>query len=164
MAFTDPTNVTVGSVLTAIRYNEDVVGNWNMFGAAWTNYTPTFVNLTQGDGTLFAKQLTVGKVVMFYVSFTFGSTSSMGGSVLSVTLPTAASRLGAGVLWGEFLDAGVNGFPMMPSWSSTTVIRPAAINAAGTYASRTGVSTNVPFGTAWGTDDAFYVGGVYEAA
>lgn len=129
---------------------------------AWTTYTPTIGNLTQGNGTLVAKYARVGRIVSFYVSFTLGSTSSVAAAAVSVTLPVTASAAGAGSLWGQMIDTGTQNYPMFPLWQTTTAITLAAMNAAGTYATAAGLATSVPF--TWGSTDVFVVGGTYEAA
>lgn len=164
MPFANPTVVSTGDVLTATRYNADVVGNWNTFGDAYTSFTPTFANLTQGNGTLVARERKIGRMVFFYVGFTFGSTSSMGGSILTLTLPYAAAHVQSGVFSGYIEDTGTTEFVMAPFMrvSSTTVLTLGVLNAAGTYASLGGVSTTVPM--TWTTNDKFFVSGLYEAA
>jgi hypothetical protein len=164
MAFANPTSVSTGDVLTATRYNADVVGNWNTFGDAYTTFTPTFANLTQGNGTLVAKERKIGRMVFFYVGFTFGSTSAMGASILTLTLPYAAANIHSGVFSGYIEDTGTTEFVMAPLMrvSSTTVLTLGVINAGGTYGSLGGVSTNVPM--TWTTTDKFFVSGLYEAA
>jgi hypothetical protein len=164
MAFANPTSVSTGDVLTATRYNADVVGNWNTFGDAYTAFTPTFANLTQGSGTLVARERKIGRMVFFYVGFTFGSGSAMGASILTLTLPYAAANIHSGVFSGYIEDTGTTEFVMAPLMrvSSTTVLTLGVINAAGTYGALGGVSTNVPM--TWTTGDKFFVSGLYEAA
>jgi hypothetical protein len=164
MAFANPTSVSTGDVLTATRYNADVVGNWNMFGSAYTTFTPTLTNLTQGNGTLVARERKVGRMVFFYVGFTFGSTSSMGAGLLSLTLPYEAANIHSGVFTGYIEDTGTSEFVMAPIMrsSSTTVLTLGALNASGTYGSLSGVNTTTPM--TWTTTDKFFVSGLYEAA
>jgi hypothetical protein len=167
MAWTTLGTVAPGDVLRAnsgtAAYNS-VIGNLNEFTVAYTSFTPTFANLTQGNGTLVARQRKIGRVVFFYVGFTFGSTSSMGGALLSLTLPYAAANIQSGVFTGFFEDAGTAEFVMAPIMrsSSTTVLTLGAINAAGSYGSLSGVNTTVPM--TWTTNDKFFVSGLYEAA
>lgn len=53
---------------------------------AWTAYTPTFTNLTVGNGTVNAFYSKIGKTVLVRLRFVFGSTSSISGE-LQATLP-----------------------------------------------------------------------------
>jgi hypothetical protein len=165
MPWTNPETFTAGQTLTAASMNI-VSGNLTELAGigagAWTTYTPTIGNVTQGNGTRVSKYAQAGKWVAFYVSFTLGSTSSVGGAAITVSLPVTAATVGGGVLWGQVVDTGTQNYPMFPLWSTTTSLTLAAVNAAGTYATAAGLSTSVPF--TWGNTDLFYVGGIYEAA
>lgn len=57
------------------------------------SYTPTLTNIVVGDGTSLGSQLTVGKLVHWYFSFTFGSTSTITNPA-TFTVPTAAANSG----------------------------------------------------------------------
>jgi len=61
----------------------------NYPATAWTSYTPTITNLTQGTGTLASKYIQIGKTVIYQGRFTFSGTSSVGG-VLTISLPVTA--------------------------------------------------------------------------
>jgi hypothetical protein len=165
MPWTTPETFTAGQTLTAASMNivsENLTELAGIGSGAWTTYTPTIANLTQGNGTLVAKYAKAGRWTAFYVSFTLGSTSSVGGAAITVSLPVTAAAIGAGALWGQVVDTGTQNYPMFPIWASTTSLTLAAINAAGTYAVAAGLATTVPF--TWGNTDVFYVGGLYEAA
>jgi hypothetical protein len=98
MAFTNPTNVSVGSVLTASRYNQDVVGNWNMFGAAWTTFTPTLTAVTTNPnlgstGTTNGAYLQLGKFVCWWGVWTPGGSGIAAGTgEYRIALPVASKR------------------------------------------------------------------------
>lgn len=54
---------------------------------AWSSWTPTWTNLTTGNGTLnYAKYTQIGKEVRFRLKFTLGSTTAVGTSI-TVSLP-----------------------------------------------------------------------------
>lgn len=164
MAFVTPTDVATGDVLTATRYNQDVVGNWEVFANAYTAFTPTIANLTQGNGTLVARERKVGRMVFFHVGFTFGSTSSMGGSLLTLTLPYAAAHSGSGVFTGYVEDSPGLEYLMIPAMrlGSTTILTLGTANATATNTTLGGINTTAPM--TWTTSDKFFVSGVYEAA
>jgi hypothetical protein len=164
MAFANPTSVSTGDVLTATRYNADVVGNWNTFGDAYTTFTPTFANLTQGNGTLVAKERKIGRMVFFYVGFTFGSTSAMGGALLTLTLPYAAAHTGSGVFSGYVEDSPGLEYLMIPAMrlGSTTILTLGTANSSATNTTLGGINTSAPM--TWTTSDKFFVNGIYEAA
>jgi hypothetical protein len=165
MPWTTPETFTAGQTLTAASMNI-VSGNLTELAGigsgAWTTYPPTIANLTQGNGTLVAKYAKAGRWTAFYVSFTLGSTSSVGAGAITVSLPVTAALVGAGALWGQVVDTGTQNYPLFPIWASTTSLTLAAINTAGTYAVAAGLATTVPF--TWGSTDVFIVGGLYESA
>lgn len=61
-------------------------------GTSWatSSFTPTFTNLTIGNGTISARYKQIGKLVQGRISVVFGSTTSISGDV-SFTLPVAAT-------------------------------------------------------------------------
>jgi hypothetical protein len=97
MAFVTPTNVTVGSVLTASRYNENVVDNMTAlapFFGAWTDYSPTWAQSATITHTKnHARFLQIGKLVMVSVRLT-ASSGGTATNVVSVTVPVNAARFG----------------------------------------------------------------------
>jgi hypothetical protein len=61
-------------------------------GGTWTSFTPTWTNLTVGNGTYSsAAYLLDGKLAHVSVALVFGSTTSISGSV-SITVPEAITR------------------------------------------------------------------------
>lgn len=63
------------------------------YTGAWTTYTPTYTNLTIGNGTVTARYCQIGKVVVVFWSLTWGSTTSTG-SYPFVSLPIATVNAG----------------------------------------------------------------------
>jgi hypothetical protein len=117
MAFVTPTNVAPGNVLTASRYNQDVVENMDQlapFFSAWSSWTPV---LKQGTTTFGftntrSRYLSIGKMVMATTDLTVTSGTGQVNQRVSLefgtggtALPTAASSAGIG---GSFMvfDAG----------------------------------------------------------
>lgn len=49
-------------------------------GTAWASWTPTWTNITVGNGTLVAKYGQFGKLVFFRLHLTFGSTTAVSGN------------------------------------------------------------------------------------
>ena len=94
MAWTTPTNVATGDVLTASRYNNEVVGNGLVlapFAAAWTSWTPTLTQPAAIAKTVtYANYVQVGKLVIanFNLSVTGTGTAANG---VSFGLPTACT-------------------------------------------------------------------------
>ena len=134
---------------------------WSSLGT-WTTWTPTWTNLTVGNGTTVARYSQVGKNVFIYISFVMGSTSLVTGSI-AFTLPvTAANYLDTYQMQGQILDSGTARFSGFGSINSTTTAFLVTQNASGTYPNWAGVSATVPM--VWTTGDAFNLMGNYEAA
>jgi hypothetical protein len=134
------------------------------YSGAWTTYTPTWTNLTVGNGVLTARYCQVGKIVMGYISFVMGSTSSMG-SAPYFTLPVTAFSSTSNVPLGNFYmeDVGSQGGNGAFSSRDTTTAQIVAIFASGTYiGGNASISSTVPF--TWGTNDFFNGYFIYEAA
>jgi len=64
---------------------------WVEYGryGAWQSYTPTWTNLTVGNGTVVTKYVRIGSMVTYTGKITIGSTTSISGFV-SVALPVTA--------------------------------------------------------------------------
>jgi hypothetical protein len=133
--------------------------------SAWTTFTPTWTNLTVGNGTYnYAKYKQIGKTVFFAIDFSFGTTTSVSGNPLSLTLPFNRSSVwGTGIFSCMFADTGLAAYPgainTNSSNASLIIVRP--IDTAGTYAAVSEVSSTVPF--TWGSTDRIQVSGTYES-
>jgi len=57
-------------------------------GNTFTTFTPTFTNITVGNGTVTGRQCTNGSLTTVFGSIKFGSTTSVGGG-MSTILPTS---------------------------------------------------------------------------
>lgn len=131
-------------------------------GQAGTTWTPTWTNLTIGNAVQASTYIQIGKIVVFKLDLTFGTTTSVSGAVtftLPVTSVTYPSSIGLG--WVN-LGAAAGIFPSMMEWNTTTVAQLIVLGTAGTYLARTGTSSTVP-GT-WATGDKITGVGFYEAA
>ena len=134
---------------------------------AWQSWTPSWTNLTVGDGTVVAKYIQIGKTVFFDAAITFGSTTSVTGSGVRLSLPltsvnytTAFSRnLGDANFWDTSGSSIAAGFC---SWVSTTLVEAVIFNASSTYVVNTAVSSTAPF--TWATGDVLSIHGFYEVA
>lgn len=71
-------------------------------------FTPTFTNFTVGNGSVFGRYIRIGNLVTCWFGFEFGSTSSVGGVLTSVTgLPFTSVELISGSSNGYFTVDGV---------------------------------------------------------
>jgi hypothetical protein len=98
---------TNGQVLTAdsttatgLKYADPVAG--------WTSYTPTWTNLTVGNGTLVGAYRDNGNMIDVQVKLTFGSTTSVSGNII-FSLPTSVETSDVDTFrsGGRYLDNGV---------------------------------------------------------
>jgi hypothetical protein len=130
------------------------------WGGAWTTWTPTYTNMTIGNGTSVARYVKIGKTVHWYLKFVFGSTSSFG-AYTAFTLPStpvsgfAYNARGllrdAGTAW-RFCSAIVEGQDVYPNVELVN----------GTYSADASVTSTIPF--TWTTNDFLQLAGTYEEA
>lgn len=166
MAWSIGANVATGDVLTATRYNQDVIANMTAIGGAWTSYTPTWTNLTVGNGTNASAYVQAGKLIIVRIKFTLGSTSSVG-TIPYATVPasfnsayTGTFPVGSCTMFDLSTDAVWFGHAIPDS--SLTNIRFFVDNVAGTYSTAGVVSATAPM--TWATGDRLETTFVYESA
>jgi hypothetical protein len=155
-----PTRLAVGAndlVLTAA--SGEATGL--KYTGGYTSWTPTWTNLTLGNGSLTARYTQVGKTVRFDVQLVFGSTTSITGSYPSFTLPVALAKSTSMANY-YFLDSGTQKYFNSAYMESASVVYLIAGYAAANYVQESGVSSTVPF--TWTTGDYFIVSGSYEVA
>lgn len=132
------------------------------WGGNWTSFTPTFTNITPGNGTLSGAYLKIGKMVMVRVNLTWGSTTSMSGAFSQFTLPFTADPdyeiSGNTTLW-DFGTAIYAGSVWMSGLSSVDLM---VNNTAGTYQVISSMTGTVPF--TWTTGDIFRIQMIYRTA
>lgn len=136
-------------------------------GWAFQSWSPTWTNLTVGNGTVTAKYVQIGKTVVARIGIVFGSTSSISGSVTftlpvtSVTYPLTSSAIDYfGGL--EILDSGTTRFSGDFTINDTTHALVTVYNSASTYVTGTPLSSTIPM--TWTTNDGFSGTLIYEAA
>ena len=152
----------------ASRLNH-IEGDLTWGGAAWAAWTPTWTNLTVGNGTVTARYKQLGKTVVCRVSLVWGSTTQITATNVSFSLPiTSITYPGTAGLntWGQarYFDqstgAAVEGFIVnFPNTSSAFFN---AYKADATYATGAGLSGTVPF--SWANLDEIHAQFIYEAA
>ena len=166
MAFTTPVTVDPGDAILASLWNEQIRDQFDElapFFSAWTDYTPTISNVTQGNGTLVARYLRVGDRIIFYVKFTFGSTSAISGSApVGISLPVTMRESFAGGFTGALIDAGTNFYLPMITANSTTSVNMYVAGTQGEGIGSLNFTTTRPF--TWTTNDIISLAGTYEAA
>lgn len=131
---------------------------------AWQSWTPTWTNLTVGNGTVDASYIQIGKTVFYKLALVFGSTSSISGNpsfslpVTSVAVENAGIEIGSGYLRDS------NGSVVFGSvlHGSTTTGQVTYHAVSGSLVIRGGVSSSAPF--TWASNDGILIQGQYEAA
>ena len=151
----------------AVEALEAKVAIGNTVLGTYTAYTPTFTNLTVGNGTLAAQYCTVNKFVHAFGSLTFGSTSAMSSSPF-FTLPvsTVTAEMGAiAMVMGTasyITAAGVVTKGTVNGFTAQTSVQFWVITTSGAYEGQTGPTATVPF--TWATGDIIRWNIMYKAA
>lgn len=149
---------TLGNFTSAVLDASELnaIGTW----AAWT---PTLSNLTIGTtGSLSQhRYCQLNKLIVFRSKIVLGTGGSMGG-VFSYNLPVNAYATHSVTAAVNFIDSGGSFYPGSVSNITAGAIEVFALNATGTYASMTQVTTGVPI--TWSSGDIITINGVYESA
>ena len=163
------TDTLTNKTLTSPVINQ--FGTASGLGAAYTSYTPTFTNITVGNGTVRAYYKQIGKLVHTYGSLTFGSTSAMGTDGY-FTMPVNASSDHAdydtlGTV--NMLDSSASTFfggSVVKQVASTAAncLRVFRYSPSGGALLNLGTAINQPFGANWATSDVLWWSATYEAA
>lgn len=132
-------------------------------GGTFTSFTPTWNNVTVGNGTSTGAYTTVGDLVYGYALLTLGSTSSITGNV-NVVFPVAFSAPDEALISLVRLEdtgtAAYSGFGV--SVSSTNSIYLNAQVTSGSFSSETNVNGTTPF--TWTNTDKIKVSFTYRKA
>ena len=153
----------------AVEALEAKVAIGNTVLGTYTAYTPTWVGLTVGNGTVTTAYARVNDFVHYFGKIVFGSTSAITGSV-SISLPinldaniAATTRALLGIALFRDVSAGAQftGNGAVSTGSATTVIIEVS-NVSGTYPSLNALSSTVPM--TWATSDILYWNLYYKAA
>lgn len=162
MVWTTPSTWVSGAVLTAAQLNQQLRDNLKAIGDPWTSYTVTWggttTNPTLGNGTLTGRYLQAGKLVIYSIQLTIGSTTTFGSGTYTFTLPVAARsaspRLPIGDVACYDTSAATARLGDCDTFSTTTVAAFTNDNVR--------VTNAAPF--AWATGDTIAIQGMYEAA
>lgn len=152
--------------LTSPKLNEDVAVTLTATEAnllhgklgAWTSWTPSWTNLTVGNGSVDAKYAVIGKTILFRLSLTFGSTTSITGSSVTFTLPSTIKGIAA---TNNVLVDASGGIYMASYSASGSSVEVVCSNVSSTYLQVTAISSTIPF--TFAATDSIIVNGFYEA-
>lgn len=169
------TDAIQDDAVTTAKIADDSVTNAKLdtgageIGAAWQSWTPSYTNITVGDGTVVAKYIQIGKTIRFEWQIVCGSSTSIANGH-TISLPVAANaRYGTAnvnTAIGTFIVNDINGnvyagFTIIAA--STSVFSCRAIVDAGGSAG-VGEYTSTSFPVAEATGDTYTISGTYEAA
>lgn len=162
----DGLNIKDSALATNNSVPNNTLSNTGSFGSAWawTDWTPTLVNLSGGTQT-FAKYTQIGKTIHFRFKYVLAGAGVAG--AVTFTLPvTAATQYGTSnhQIGGGILDDGGAAFYQGVCFlaASTTIATIRVSNASATYETYTALSSTVPF--TWASTDVIQIQGSYEAA
>ena len=131
--------------------------------SAWQDWTPSYTNLTVGNGTVTARYVKLGRTVHAHFTFTLGSTSTVGTDP-TITTPvpaTSAYTIGRNIVGvGLARDDGGSTHVVSVRLDSLTVFLPLVHGASGTYATLPKLSATIPF--PWAADDTLAFSVTYE--
>ena len=134
----------------------------------WQNWTPTYNNLTVGDGVVVARYRP-GKTIHAFFEFTLGSTSAIGTNP-QISVPVAAASTYTGNLnvIGEvlILDAGTTFFVGAVRLNDVNTFEPYVFDLedAGSPAHGRVAILTATLPITWTTDDTLSFSVTYEAA
>ena len=174
------TNPTATSLLTspshaqqhsdindAVEALEAKVAIGNTVIGTYTAYTPTWSNLTVGDGTQVSAYCRVNNFVHYHGVLTFGSTTAITSSGAGLSLPiTSGSHFATGLVsFGNLLYRDSSGGFLVngtPTAASSTSLNLRADNATVTYTQPQFINSTAPF--TWATGDQILWNLYYQAA
>jgi len=136
--------------------NGDTIYDAGTLGAigTWTAFTPTWTNLTIGNGITNMFYCVINDVMHITGTFQLGSTSSVATAPYFTTpggYTLAGDTLGQTKMWD--ITVGVY-TGTLETYSPSNLIQPQYINTAGTYATVAPFSATAPF--TWTTSDVMY--------
>ena len=176
-AFTNPTAASLltspshaqqhSDINDAVEALETKVAIGNTVIGTYTSYTPTFLNVTAGNGTTSGAYCRVNNFVHYYGSFTLGSTSAVTGAI-SIALPininadvaVGISTIGIMNLLDTSAAITLQGISRYNGASSSCFA--GVILASGTYGQWQSLNATTPF--TWATGDSINFNLYYRAA
>ena len=174
--FTNPTSASAlttdhalqhSNINDAVEALEAKVAIGNTVLGTYTAYTPTFTNVTIGNGVVSSAYCRVNDFVHFYGKFTFGSTSAITGTFLAdfpVQVNSAFTNDAAIYGIAQYRDLSTNALytGVAHFAGNNTVFSLRVQLAGGTYLTQSGVTGSAPF--TWATGDFMAWNLYYRAA
>ncbi len=154
------TAVPSGSGIEMIQSFAGQAGTHNIHEFLRSSFTPTWGNVTLGDGTSNGFYNRVGDYVFVSAALTIGATTSITGAVTITNLPYTSSNLFLSASDVRLLDTGpfnYTGRAWVAPNSNTVVIN--ADDCSGSYVTAVAVDATTPF--TWAAGDQINVNLVY---
>jgi hypothetical protein len=132
------------------------------YAGAWTTWTPSYTNLTIGNGTVTSKYAQIGKTVFFEFNLIFGSTTSITSSAPTFTLPVNAVAKNF-FNSGNILDAGTSNYAAgcdVAAGGNLSYFK--VLRASATFAQPESITSTTPM--TWTTNDELTISGNYQVA
>lgn len=160
-ALATDSEVAAFGYLTSASANNTYATKTDFPADAWISWTPTYTNLSVGNGTISARYKQIGKTVFIKHSFSFGSTSSISGNI-TLTLPiTAKSESLFSSTMVNLVDSD-GSYSIGHAWhNGQTTMQVWGAAPSGSRIAWTGLSSTFPH--TWATSDSINFVYAYEA-
>ena len=124
---------------------------------AWTTFTPSITNLTLGNGTLYGKYSRVGRTVNVFMRVVFGTTTSVGGSLLPALPLVPGSTAGQTLVRLNAMCYSTT------AWTMGTFFHDGG-SPVGIYSNGSVTAWNATVPATWANTYQLVIDGTYEAA
>jgi hypothetical protein len=170
-SFVDLKGGTTGQVLSKTT-NTDLDFTWIAAAQPLTlqTYTPTYTNLTLGNGTVTARYAESGDFVWIYVLLVWGSTTSITGAI-EISTPVNLKTDGPGSNYfqppqiGRYSDVSATiDYTMGIAAGATNRLRPYMLRASGTYVDNNNAFLNATLPFAYAPGDELFISGFWRKA
>ena len=130
------------------------------YTGGWTTWSPSYIDLTVGNGTVVARYQQIGKTVNYFWRLTWGSTTTCT-NFIRVSYPVAPSYLE--YVTGRLVmdDSGALTY-LGVSYMNSSGFYLLSENTASTYNNLGSVNASTP--STWTTNDKWTISGSYEVA
>ena len=148
---------TSGTINTSVLGTPSITGLGTVgIGASWDSFTPSWDNITVGNGTTSGAYMKVGKTVNMRAHLGFGSTTSVLG-VATLDFPVAPATIPTTSFIG-LARLRCAGTTYVGIYNNLKAIN--ALGAAGAYLNVSAISSTVP--ATWTTGDEITIQATYE--